>query len=62
MIKINNITSAKYMSDSMSDENYCINVVDSVGLHSVPINTDNTDYVEIMKLVNSGKVTIEDAD
>ena len=62
MIDFDSIKSAKYMSDSMSDKDYCINIEDDNGKHSVPIDTTNTDYVEIMKLVDSGDLTIEESD
>jgi len=31
-------------------------------VHSVPIAEDNEDYAEIMRQVNAGTLTIEDAD
>jgi len=61
MIDINSIKSAKYMTDSMSDGNYCINIEDDNGKHSVPIDTANTDYQAIQKWVADGN-TIEEAD
>ena len=54
MIDIDSIKSAKYMSDSMSDKNYCINVEDDNGTHSVPIDTANTDYQTIQEWVKAG--------
>ena len=60
MININSIKSAKYMSDSMSDKDYCINIEDDNGKHSVPIDTANTDYQAIQEWAKSN--TIEEAD
>ena len=61
MIDIESIKSAKYMSDSMSDKDYCINIEDDNGKHSVPIDTANTDYQAIQEWVKAGN-TIEEAD
>ena len=61
MIDIDNITSAKYFTDSMSDGNYAVIVIDSNGKHSVPIDTENTDYQAIQEWVSAGN-TIEEAD
>ena len=61
MIDIESIKSAKYMSDSMSDKDYCINIEDDNGKHSVPIDTANTDYQAIQEWVKSGN-TIEESD
>jgi hypothetical protein len=60
MIDVNTIKSAKYMSDSMSDKDYCINIEDDNGKHSVPIDTSNTDYQLIQEWAKTN--TIEEAD
>ena len=61
MIDIDNIKSAKYFTDSMSDGNYAVIVIDNNGKHSVPIDTANTDYQAIQEWVKAGN-TIEEAD
>ena len=61
MIDIDSIKSAKYFTDSMSDKDYCINIEDDNGKHSVPIDTTNTDYQAIQEWVKAGN-TIEEAD
>ena len=60
MIDIDSIKSAKYMTDSMSDEDYCINIEDDNGKHSVPIDTANTDYQAIQEWAKTN--TIEESD
>ena len=45
------------------DEDYCtIAAVWDEITHFVPINEENTDYVEIIKQVRESKLTIKDAD
>tara|TARA_X000001388_G_scaffold59135_1_gene44527 strand:+ start:241 stop:426 length:186 start_codon:yes stop_codon:yes gene_type:complete len=61
MIDIDSIKSAKYFTDSMSDKDYCINIEDDNGKHSVPIDTTNTDYQAIQEWVADGN-TIEESD
>jgi len=61
MINIDNIKSAKYFTDLMSDGNYAVIVIDNNGKHSVPIDTANTDYQAIQEWVSVGN-TIEEAD
>ena len=56
-------TNAKYYkSPTEPDVIQCINVTYGNIQKSVPINNNNTDYVEIMKLVNAGELTIAEAD
>ena len=66
------IKTAKYMKSSFSATNDSIHIdtgeKKTVGertvkmVLSVPIVEDNTDYIEIMKLVDEGKLTIDPAE
>jgi len=55
-----NISSAKYF------QNFGVNVSISIVVDgqkiSVPIDPDNTTYAEIMRQVEAGELTIQDAD
>ena len=53
-----NITSAKYADP----DNYAINIVIDGKTFSVPPSADNTHYAEILRQVDAGTITIEDAD
>ena len=56
-----NIASAQYMED-MSGNNSAINAtIDGVKM-SVPLDPANRHYAEIMRQVEAGDLTIEDAD
>jgi len=56
-----NITSAKYQNN-IDGNAICIHtVVDGMTMF-VPIDPDNTDYAEIMRQVDAGTLTIEEAD
>ena len=56
-----NIKSAQY--NKGDDGNNCsINVVTDEKTLSIPINPENTDYIEIMRLVKEEGLTIKDAD
>ena len=61
-----NITSAKYVNDYMGDElieeNFSINAIIDGVMHSVPVNPANRHYAEIMRQVEAGTLTIQDAD
>ena len=57
-----NITSAKYIADIVTGENSCINVVSNGKTISVPLDPDNSHYAEIMRQVDAGELTIEEAD
>ena len=57
-----NITSAKYMANIETGENSCINIVSNGKTMSVPLAPDNTEYAEILRQVDAGTLTIEDAD
>lgn len=55
------VTSAKYFKAQGESENTCIIAVINGQELSVPINTNNTDYIEIQEWVSEGN-TIEAAD
>jgi len=56
------ITNAKYIKDEISDEPSIIKAtIDGVEWF-VPLDPANTDYAEIMRLVEAGELTIEPAD
>tara|TARA_R100000152_G_C6653665_1_gene94578 strand:- start:37 stop:228 length:192 start_codon:yes stop_codon:yes gene_type:complete len=59
------IKSAKYQKSVVTEEVSCINVLlnndDTISI-SVPIDPNNTDYAEIMRQVEAGKLTIQEAD
>ena len=61
-----NIKSAKYMTNIMTGENSCINIIvsenDGDREISVPLDPDNMHYAEILKQVADGDLTIADAD
>ena len=56
-----NITSAQYVAD-VRGENMCVNIVSDGVEMSVPIDLGNRHYVEIMRQVDAGELTIADAD
>ena len=57
-----NITSAKYLKDGISDENSSIKAtIDGQELF-VPLAEGNRHYNEIMRQVEAGELTIEEAD
>ena len=55
------ITAAKYIADEDSNNICIVATIDTVEM-SVPISTDNRHYAEIMRQVEAGTLTIEDAD
>ena len=56
------ITNAKYLKDNMIEENCAIKAtIDSVE-STVPMDTGNRHYVEILKQVADGDITIAEAD
>ena len=56
-----NIKEAKYVKD-LDNKNKSIDATVDGAKWSVPINTDNRHYAEIMKQVKEGTLTIKDAD
>jgi hypothetical protein len=58
-----NIVSAKYQTALMSDDIVSIYVDHGDNTASVvPVDQDNTDYIEILRQVEAGTLTIEEAD
>ena len=56
------IENAKYMKDIISNKVCAVNCMWDGQYMSIPIGTNNRHYVEIMKQVEAGTLTIEDAD
>ena len=57
-----NITSAKYYTLPNEDSNQGVEIVSDGKTMHVPLDLDNADYAEIMRLVAAGELTIENAD
>ena len=57
-----NITSAQYVLSSISGENNSIDAVIDGETLSVPLDTANSHYAEILRQVEAGTLTIADAD
>tara|TARA_R100001460_G_scaffold108138_1_gene158408 strand:+ start:1370 stop:1561 length:192 start_codon:yes stop_codon:yes gene_type:complete len=56
-------TECKYLKDPVNpSKNDAIRCKIDGKVWTVPLNEANTDYVELMKLVDAGELTIEDAD
>ena len=59
------IKSAKYIKDTLANDGSHSNirvVLNDGVVMAVPINTKNSDYVELMRQVDAGELTIEEAD
>lgn len=56
------ITLAQYYTDGFSRTNIGIKAVINNVEVFVPINESNSDYAEIMRQVEAGELTIQDAD
>ena len=56
------ITSAQYYRSNMTGENSCINAVINGDTVSIPLDPDNRHYAEILKQVEAGTLTIQEAD
>ena len=56
------ITSAKYINSLEGKENTAIEVVVNGVIMHIPLDPNNTDYVEIIKQVKEGTLTIKDAE
>ena len=59
------IKSAKYIKDTLANDGSHSNirvVLNNNTVMAVPINTENSDYVELMRQVDAGELTIEEAD
>jgi hypothetical protein len=57
-----NITSAQYVTNIMSGQNDSINAVIDGQMIFVPVDPANRHYAEIMRQVEAGELTIQDAD
>ena len=57
-----NITSAQYQSDPMSGTNTSIQATIDGQEMSVPLDLANRHYAEILRQVDAGTLTIQDAD
>ena len=59
-----NITSAKYQRDNTTDSTDNIGIIAVIDGRTwvVPLTQDNGHYAEIMRLVDAGKLTIEEAE
>jgi hypothetical protein len=60
-----NIKSVKYIKDTLANDGSHSNirvVLNDDTVMAVPINTENSDYNYLMKQVDAGELTIEDAD
>ena len=59
------IKSAKYIKDTLANDGSYSNirvVLNDGVVVAVPLNTENKDYNRLMKMVDAGELTIEDAD
>ena len=56
------ITNAKYQTSISSDKNVSIGVTINGTEMSVPLDSANTHYAEILRQVAAGELTIADAD
>jgi hypothetical protein len=56
-----NIESAKYTIDAEGNNNGIKSTIDGIPMY-VPLNVDNWHYAEIMRQVEAGTLTIEEAD
>ncbi len=57
------IESPQYQNDPLTGEkNHCIKATLDGMTAFIPIDPDNSDYAEIMRQVDAGTLTIEDAD
>ena len=57
-----NITSAKYIKDLITEKINTIEMVIDEQTYFVPMKEGNRHYDEIMRKVNAGTLTIEEAD
>ena len=60
--KVTNIKKAKYQKRNDVVKSIEVTFNNSNTVLGVPINTDNDDYVDLIKQVDAGELTIEDAD
>ena len=57
-----NITSAQYVADFLDGENVSITAIIDGKTWSVPLDPANRHYAEIMRQVEAGELTIQEAD
>jgi len=57
-----NITSARYVLSSIENENTAINIQVNGVMLSVPLDPSNRHYAEIMRQVEAGTLTIQEAE
>ena len=57
-----NITSAQYYSDPVTNSNTAIKATIDGTVYRVPLTAGNRHYDEIMRQVEAGTLTIQDAD
>ena len=59
-----NIETAKYQRDNTTDSKENIGIIATIDGKSwtVPLDPENTDYAEMMRLVDAGELTIEEAE
>jgi len=58
-----NIESPQYQNDPLTgQENHCIKATINGMTAFIPVDPDNADYAEIMRQVDAGTLTIEEAD
>jgi len=60
-MNIMTITSSKYLLDMEGNNSSVLATIDGQVLY-VPLDPDNTHYAEILRQVDAGTITIEDAD
>jgi len=60
--RVVNIKKAKYQKRNGVVKSIEVTFNNSNTVLGVPINTNNDDYVDLMKQVDAGELTIEDAD
>ena len=60
--RVVNIKKAKYQKRNDVVKSIEVTFNNSNTVLGVPINTNNDDYIDLMKQVDAGELTIEDAD
>ena len=57
-----NITSAQYLAEDDTNQNYMVKAVINNEAVFVPLDPANRHYAEILRQVDAGELTIEEAD
>ena len=60
--RVTNIKKAKYQKRNDVVKSIEVTFNNNTTVLGVPINTNNDDYIDLMKQVDAGELTIEDAD